>query len=44
MYKYLFSIFLFTPLIGLCDSIGISGKPDNHAPIGVMGEHNHKKG
>ena len=44
MYKYLFSIFLFTPLIGLCDSIGIGGKPDNHAPIGVMGEHNHKKG
>ena len=44
MFKILLSLFLSIPLIGLADDIGIGGRPDSHAPIGIMGDHIHKKG
>ena len=28
----------------MADGIGIGGRPDNHGPIGIMGDHAHKKG
>ncbi|MCH2541201.1 MAG: transporter [Alphaproteobacteria bacterium] len=42
MFKFLLSLFLLMPSVGLAD--GIVGKPDSHSPIGVMGDHTHKKG
>ena len=36
-------LFLLFPLGALANAIGIVGKPDSHAPIGVMGDHLHKK-
>ena len=42
MFKFLLSLFLLIPSVGLAD--GIVGKPDSHSPIGVMGDHTHKKG
>ena len=44
MYKYLLILFIMIPMIGLSDGPGISGRPDSHAPIGIMGDHAHKKG
>tara|TARA_B100000029_G_scaffold132543_1_gene126452 strand:+ start:8857 stop:9897 length:1041 start_codon:yes stop_codon:yes gene_type:complete len=42
MYKFLLIYFLLLPLTVLSDGIG--GRPDSHAPIGIMGDHAHKKG
>ena len=42
MYKLLFLYFLLFPFIVLSEGIG--GSPDGHAPIGLMGDHVHKKG
>ena len=39
----IFYLFLLFPLGALANAIGIVGKPDSHAPIGVMGDHLHKK-
>ena len=44
MFRFLLNFFLLIPSIGLADGMGIAGRPDAHAPIGVMGEHIHKKG
>jgi len=45
MYKFILYFFMLFPSIGMAaDEIGISGRPDGHAPIGVMGDHAHKKG
>ena len=44
MYKFLLSFLISMPTISLADGIGIGGRPDCHAPIGVMGDHSHKKG
>ena len=43
MYISIFGLFLlFSPLL-YANSLGIVGRPDAHAPIGVMGDHAHKK-
>ena len=44
MYKFFLFFIIFLPTICLGDGIGIRGRPDSHSPIGVMGDHVHKKG
>ena len=44
MIKYVLILFSLIPLIGTANSIGLVGRPDGHAPIGLMGDHIHKKG
>jgi len=44
MHIFVFCLFLlFSPFL-YANNIGIIGRPDAHAPIGVMGDHPHKKG
>ena len=44
MYIYILPLFLFFSSILYANNLGIVGSPDAHAPIGVMGDHTHKKG
>tara|TARA_B100000686_G_scaffold256619_1_gene268386 strand:+ start:3156 stop:4202 length:1047 start_codon:yes stop_codon:yes gene_type:complete len=44
MYKFLLIFIVLLPTICFADGIGIVGRPDGHAPIGIMGDHAHKKG
>ena len=44
MHIFIFCLFLlFSPFL-YANNVGIIGRPDAHAPIGVMGDHAHKKG
>ena len=44
MYIFLLLLIFLIPSEGLTEGRGIAGRPDSHAPISVMGDHNHKKG
>ena len=44
MHIFIFCLFLlFSPFL-YANNLGIVSRPDAHAPIGVMGDHTHKKG
>ena len=44
MYIFIFCLFLlFSPFLS-AKNLGIVNRPDAHAPIGIMGDHIHKKG
>ena len=44
MHIFIFCLFLlFSPFL-YANNLGIFSRPDAHAPIGVMGDHTHKKG
>ena len=44
MYTLIFCLFLLSSSLLYATNLGIAGRPDSHAPIGVMGDHAHKKG
>ena len=41
---FIIKILLITNLYAHDEKLMPSGRPDGHAPIGVMGDHMHKKG